>query len=60
MLGLGDLSIFIVYCLCILSALACVIYGIIYWNKGADIDEDLEKNKKWEEEEHEITENLDI
>ena len=60
MLGMGDFSIFLVYILCIASSLACVIYGLINWNKGAETEDELKKDKEWEEKEHEITENLDI
>ena len=60
MLGMGDLSIFLAYVLCVVSALACVIYGLINWNKGAETEEELKKDKDWEEKDHNITENLDI
>lgn len=59
MLGMGDFMIFLVYVLCIASALACVIYGIFNWNKGVDIDEP-EVEKEWEDTERDIAENLDI
>jgi hypothetical protein len=59
MLGLGDFAIFAVYVLCILSAVVCVVYGIIFWNRGAD-KEEPEVGKQWEETEKDITENLDI
>ena len=58
MLGMGDFSIFAAYSLCILSAVACVVYGVINWNKGADPDE--EENKEWTSTEKNIEENLDI
>lgn len=58
MLGMGDFMIFLVYVLCILSALACVVYGIFNWNKGTDIEEPAEK--EWEETERDIAEKLDI
>ena len=58
MLGFGDFSIFAAYSLCILSALACVIYGIINWNKGS---EDLSKSDKdWDKNEKSLAEKLDI
>ena len=60
MLGMGDFSIFLVYILCIASALACVIYGIINWNKGAETEEELAKDKEWAESENRIKEELDI
>lgn len=44
---MGDVSIFLAYILCIAAAVACVVYGIVNWNKGAEPDEeDLKKDKK--------------
>lgn len=60
MLGLGDVSIFLAYILCIASALACVIYGIINWNKGAEKDEEVQKDVQWEKEDQEISDDLDV
>ena len=60
MLGMGDFSIFLVYILCIASALACVIYGIIKWNKGAEKEDEIKKDVQWEEKDKEITEDLDV
>ena len=60
MLGMGDFSIFLVYILCIASALACVIYGIINWNKGGETEEELAKDKAWDEKENKIKEELDV
>lgn len=60
MLGLGDFSIFAVYVLCILAALACVVYGIFNWNKGAETDEPADVEKEWQETEAVIKEELDI
>jgi hypothetical protein len=45
--------------LCIASTLACVIYGIINWNKGTDLEEP-EVEKQWEDTERDIAEKLDI
>lgn len=59
MLGLGDFSIFAVYVLCILSALACVVYGICNWNKGVDTDEPAVE-KEWQDTEKDMSEELDI
>ncbi len=59
MLGMGDFAIFAVYGLCILSAVACVVYGIIFWNRGVDKEEPVVE-KQWEDTEKDITENLDI
>ena len=60
MLGMGDVSIFVVYILCIASALACVIYGIFNWNKGGETEEEVKQDMDWEEKDKEITENLDV
>lgn len=59
MLGMGDFPIFLVYALCLLSALACIVYGIFNWNKGADADEP-QVEKEWQETEKDISEELDI
>lgn len=61
LLGMGDFSIFAVYILCIAATLACVIYGIVNWNKGGESEEeDLENDKKWAKEDQKISEDLDI
>ncbi len=57
---MGDFSIFLVYILCIASALACVIYGIINWNKGGETEEELALDKEWAEKENKIKEELDV
>ncbi len=38
MLGLGDGWVIAAYILCIASAILCVVYGILNWNKEADAD----------------------
>ena len=38
MLGLGDGWVVAAYTLCISSTLLCIIYGIMNWNKEADVD----------------------
>jgi len=58
MLGLGDFSIFSAYVLCILSAIACVVYGAVNWNKGSDGVK--EKDKEWNKTEKDMAEKLDI
>lgn len=60
MLGIPDFSISLVYILCIASALLCLVYGIIMWNKGGGKDEidDLEEEAKWQEQENLIDEKL--
>lgn len=33
MLGFAGVSIFLVYILCILSTVFCIVYGAVMWNK---------------------------
>ena len=60
MLGIPNVSILLVYVLCIASALLCLIYGIINWNKGGGKDEieEIEEEIKWHEKEDVIEEKL--
>ena len=39
-LGINDPWIWSIYILIILSALLCVVYGAINWNKGDDDEDD--------------------
>jgi len=56
MLGFSDGSIALVYSLCILSALLCVVYGVINWNRGmnAEIDQ-IKELAEWEKKDTELT-----
>lgn len=59
MLGIKDPWILTAYLLCFLSALACIVYGIRNWNKGAENEpEEFNEEFKWEKNESEIKENL--
>ncbi len=59
MLGITDVGIWTAYILCILSAILCVVYGIVNWNKGnEDESGEIEEELKWEEIEHKIKETL--
>ncbi len=55
MLGINDPWIISAYLACILSALVCIAYGFIYWNRGAD-DEvgQIEEEARWEKTEREV------
>jgi hypothetical protein len=45
MFGINDPQVWLAYLACILSALFCVVYGIVNWNKG---DEPVRsEDKKW-------------
>ena len=59
MFGLSDAGISVVYLLCILSTLLCVIYGVLNWNKGYNKEADeIDEELKWEQKEKEIEETL--
>jgi len=58
MFGLDNFWISLVYILTILSAIGCVIYGILYWNKGDNDLEIAQEEKQWTEEEKKVEENL--
>jgi hypothetical protein len=55
MLGIDDPWIWGVYLLCILSALLCLIYGVVNWNREGDQMALEEKEEEaWEESEEEM------
>ncbi|MCX8129240.1 MAG: hypothetical protein N3I35_03960 [Clostridia bacterium] len=55
MLGIPDFWIWSAYVLCVLSAVACVIYGLYNWNKGGDDEaQQILEESKWEEAEAEL------
>ncbi len=57
MLGINDPWILGVYLLCILSAVLCVIYGLINWNKGEEQEaEEVSEEIAWEAEEEKMQE----
>lgn len=59
MFGIPDFSISLVYILCILSTILCVVYGIMNWNKGLETEaDDIDEELKWEQKEHQIEETL--
>lgn len=46
MFGIHDIWIILAYVLCILSAILCVVYGIVNWNKGPTLSQmNLPKNR---------------
>ncbi len=55
MFGIPDFGIWSAYLLCILSAAACVVYGLYNWNKGKETEtNEVEEEMKWEKAENEI------
>lgn len=58
-LGIPDFWIWSAFLLCLGSALACVVYGIINWNRGADDEShQIEEETNWQEKEKEVEEKL--
>jgi hypothetical protein len=57
MLGIKDPWVAAPYILCILSAMLCVVWGILKWNKG-DNEEPEEEIRKWAEEEDRVEDEL--
>ncbi len=56
MLGLGDGWVLAAFIVIIISALLCVGYGILNWNKGAD---ELDpEGEEWRKEEIDIEKSL--
>ena len=56
MLGIEDKGVVAAYLLCIASALLCVVYGLINWNRGDDsIQPD---DVKWAIEETKVEEKI--
>lgn len=57
MLGIEDPWIWGVYILCILSTLLCVIYGIVNWNRGSELEaQEILEEAAWESKEEEMEE----
>ncbi len=55
MLGIPDPIIGAAYLLCLFSALLCVVYGIVNWNKGEEPVQ--QEDIQWaEEEKHDVEE----
>lgn len=58
MLGIEDPWVATAYILCPLSALLCLLWGILKWNKGDDDTEPAEEIKQWVEEEARVEDEL--
>lgn len=55
MLGIEDGWIALAFLLCLLSALLCVVYGLVNWNKGMETETaEVREEAAWEKTEHEI------
>ncbi len=59
MLGIDDPGIYLGYLFSILGLIACVVYGIMYWNKGMETSTDeIQKDLDWEEKDDEINKEI--
>ncbi len=57
MFGIIDPVIWIGYVLTILSVIACIVFSVKNWNKGAGtVSEEPDKNLEWEKKENELNE----
>ncbi len=57
MLGIEDPWVAAPYILCLLSALLCVVWGVLKWNQSED-DEPEDEIRHWAEEENRVEEEL--
>jgi hypothetical protein len=57
MLGFKDFWVGLIYILTIASGLACIVYGILNWNKGNDSVNS--EDQQWAKEEKLIEKELD-
>ena len=54
--GIEDTAVSLAYTLCIASAVLCVVYGLLTWNRG---DEPVQEDDvKWAAEEKKVEEEL--
>ncbi|MEL7570841.1 MAG: symporter small accessory protein [Eubacteriaceae bacterium] len=59
MFGLGDFWVTSAFVLSLLSVIACVVYGIMNWNKGSDDETNqIDETIKWQAEDGKIEENF--
>jgi hypothetical protein len=57
MFGIPDFWIWSAYLLCILSTLACIIYGLLNWNRGGTKETtQVQEEITWEKVEQKINE----
>ena len=58
MLGIEDPWVISAYVLCILSALLCLVWGVLKWNVDDSVQEPDAELRKWAEEEDRVEEEL--
>lgn len=58
MFGLEGAGVVAGFTLTILSALLCVAYGVVNWNRGGVTEEELARQEVWDGEEQQIEDKL--
>ena len=58
MLGIADPWVILAYLLCIISALLCLVWGVLKWNVDDTVAEPEEEIRQWAEEEDRVEEEL--
>jgi len=58
MLGIEDPWVVTAFILCMISALLCLVWGIVKWNLDDPEDESEEEIKQWAKEEDRVEEEL--
>ncbi len=55
MFGINDPVIYIGYLLAVVSLIACIVYGVLNWNKGMETStEEIQKDLEWEDKDEKI------
>ncbi|NCB07555.1 MAG: hypothetical protein EOM73_05275 [Bacteroidia bacterium] len=55
MMGINDPGVYLGYLFAIFGLIACVVYGIIFWNKGMENDiTEISKDLEWEEKDEQM------
>lgn len=49
MLGLEGIAVPLGFILTILSAVLCIVYGLVNWNKGYVTEDELRQEETWKE-----------
>ena len=58
MLGIEDPWVITAYLLCMVSALLCLVWGVLKWNVDDTVQEPETEIRKWVEEEERVEEEL--
>ncbi len=59
MLGINDPGIILGYLLSVIGLVACVVYGVIYWNKGMETSsEEIQKDLDWEAKDEQLKDDI--